>query len=343
MIIDPAAIATLRPPVEASFTDIWLAGLSKAPHSEALLPLAEGDQLRDGQYRIVDRYMLGGQSTVYLAARSGTECSSALEEASPTQDKAAAADLVIKEAILPVFNDKTKMAKCLIDFENQTKLLGDLSHPGLVRVVDSFVEGSRGFVVMERVRGSSLMSIVHEKGAMEPALVLDLARQMCDILGYLHSQSPAVIHRDFTPDNLLLDAAGKIKLVDFGVAQKDSEHVTATVVGKHAYMPPEQFRGRTGSASDLYAMGATLYFLLTGLEPTPLTKLKLDDQGTGAPLQVEARKRLAALVASLTEFDEKDRPGGALAVLTMLNTVYETPSVEDAHTIRLPNKESMLG
>jgi serine/threonine-protein kinase len=85
----------------------------------------------------------------------------------------------------------------------------------------------------------------------------------------LHSSS--TIHRDFTPDNLILNSKGKLKLIDFNVAQQIQEGSTGTIVGKHAYVPPEQFRGKAVLQSDLYAFGATLHYLLTGADPEPIS------------------------------------------------------------------------
>jgi serine/threonine protein kinase len=79
------------------------------------------------------------------------------------------------------------------------------------------------------------------------------------------------VHRDFTPDNLILTSSGLVKLIDFNVAQQTSGTVTATVVGKHSYLPPEQFRGKAAPGSDIYALGAMLSFLLTAKEPEPLS------------------------------------------------------------------------
>jgi serine/threonine-protein kinase len=95
---------------------------------------------------------------------------------------------------------------------------------------------------------------------------------MCTILEYLHNLTPPVVHRDFTPDNLILRKDGTLKLVDFNVAQQTESTATGTVVGKHAYLPPEQFRGLPTTQSDIYAMGATLYYILTAQDPEPISE-----------------------------------------------------------------------
>ena len=80
-----------------------------------------------------------------------------------------------------------------------------------------------------------------------------------------------MVHRDFTPENLILSKEGVLKLVDFNVAQQQESTATGTVVGKHCFISPEQFRGKPTSQSDIYSMGATLYYLLTGEDPGPIT------------------------------------------------------------------------
>ncbi len=92
----------------------------------------------------------------------------------------------------------------------------------------------------------------------------------CGLLDLLHANS--IVHRDFTPDNLILNSKGQLKLIDFNVAQQIQEGSTGTIVGKHAYVPPEQFRGKATSQSDLYAFGATMFYLLTGKDPEPISQ-----------------------------------------------------------------------
>lgn len=93
---------------------------------------------------------------------------------------------------------------------------------------------------------------------------------MSDIANKLNSCG--VVHRDFTPDNLILDSAGRLKLIDFNVAQQILSGSSGTIVGKHAYLPPEQFRGKACHQSDLYSLGCTLHFVLTGRDPEPISQ-----------------------------------------------------------------------
>src|SRR6185295_5237035 len=146
-----------------------------------------------------------------------------------------------------------------------------LQHSNIGQYYDIFVEYHRCYLVLEHINGKSLRAIVEESGPLGESQVVNLAKQMGEILQHLHGQSPPVVHRDFTPENLILDQDGTLKLIDFNVAQELEESATRTIVGKHSYLPPEQFRGKACPQSDIYALGATLYFLLTGEEPEPIT------------------------------------------------------------------------
>jgi serine/threonine protein kinase len=103
-----------------------------------------------------------------------------------------------------------------------------------------------------------------------------------------------------TPDNLMLSSDGRIKLLDFNVAQQLESNTTRTVVGKHNYMAPEQFRGKPTTQSDLYSLGCTLYYLIVGADPTPLTCLKTSDK-------VAVPADLDELISQLTKLEPADR------------------------------------
>jgi serine/threonine-protein kinase len=101
------------------------------------------------------------------------------------------------------------------------------------------------------------------------------AHEIADVMQYLHSQSPPIVHRDVTPDNLVLDRTGVIKLIDFGAANQLLTTATGTLVGKQAYISPEQFRGKAVAQSDIYSLGCTLYYLATGGDPEALSQSEL--------------------------------------------------------------------
>jgi serine/threonine protein kinase len=158
-------------------------------------------------------------------------------------------------------------------FKLEAKLLGDLIHPNLPRVIDHFlIPGQGQYLVMDFVDGEDLQEKLDKtSGPLSESQVIPWIGQICDALAYLHSQKPAIIHRDIKPANIKITPDGKAMLVDFGIA-KVYDALLSTNVGARAitpgYSPHEQYgKGKTDTRTDVYALGATLYALLTGGEP----------------------------------------------------------------------------
>ncbi len=163
-------------------------------------------------------------------------------------------------------------------FYQEASVLARLDHPNLPKVSDYFSEGERDYLVMDFVRGEDLKTLMDQarrEGRFLPLSdVVDWARQILDALEYLHHQDPPVIHRDIKPSNLKVTPSGLIKLVDFGlVKQMIPDEMTVTVIqgrGTAIYTPLEQYGGDSGHTeprTDLYALGATLYHMLTNHAP----------------------------------------------------------------------------
>lgn len=257
---DLQVLSTLEKQQENTYTELWLQNLAQPPQRERLTPLPVGAMLKENMYKVTAVIGGGGQGTAYL--------STVLKP--PTQEHFPQ-NVVLKEYILPLHVTRDARKGSVERLQNEAKLLRALDHRQVVRLLDFFIEDHRGYLVLEQITGESLRQKVKRDGALSSSLVTELALQMCDILEYLHGQTPPVVHRDFTPDNLMLDGEGWLHLIDFNVAMQTSSNTTATVVGKHAYLPPEQFSGKPVVQSDIYAMGGTLHFLLTGEEPEPLS------------------------------------------------------------------------
>ena len=159
-------------------------------------------------------------------------------------------------------------------FEREARLLARLNHPVLPRVSDFFTEDDRAFFVMQYVEGEDLATLLAQQpGPLPRHTVVAWADQLLDAIIYLHTHDRQIIHRDIKPHNLKITAAGKIALLDFGLAraQRRSEDETSgdSVYGfSPRYAPLEQIHDTgTGPQSDIYALGATLYHLLTGVKP----------------------------------------------------------------------------
>lgn len=253
-ILEPFRIASPK----QSYTELWLRELSGAPKRDKLTPLLEGAELEQSTYTILKKVGVGGQATVYLAE------SRKHPENNP---------VVLKEFVLPVFPDIRVRKRAAERFQSEASMLGKLDHPRIAKFLDLFVEDHRAYLVIEHIEGHSLKERVGMEGPLPEKQVVELALQICEILQYLHNQEPPVIHRDLTPDNIMLGLDGFAKLIDFSVAQEVSSGVTGSVVGKPNYISPEQFRGKPSTQSDIYSFGATLYYLLVGDDPPPITVL----------------------------------------------------------------------
>ncbi len=248
--LNPRVTEALQPPIDHSYTELWLQALSEPPQRERLKPLASGVTLKDGRIKVHGTIGVGGQGQAYLA-----------------EDTDNGQKIVLKEFLLPVYVDVDVRRSALESFENEAKILSNLAHPQIVKLIDYFIEDHRAYLVMEHIEGSNLRQLIAASGIRSEEQVEELARQMCIILEYLHGLSPPVVHRDFAPDNLIMQPNGLLKLIDFNVAKQSESTAMGSVVGKHAYLPPEQFRGQPVPQSDIYAMGATLFYLLTGRDP----------------------------------------------------------------------------
>ena len=294
---EAAAVQALELPPDYSYTELWLQALSGPPKRERLTPLEHGANLRNNRY-VVDKPLgVGGQGTAYLA-----------------YDNELGQSVVMKEFILPVFVDVNVRRQSLESFEKEARILRQLDHNQIVKLIDFFVEDHRGYLVLEHIDGSSLRDIVLASGALPEPDVRGLALQMCLMQNYLHSLIPPVVHRDFTPDNLILNKDGTLKLVDFNVAQQKETTSTGTVVGKHAYLPPEQFRGHPTTQSDIYSMGASLFFLLTAQEPEPI------NQQHPRRLKPELSESIDRMVARATAIELTDRYASASELAHDLNS-----------------------
>lgn len=159
----------------------------------------------------------------------------------------------------------------IASFKKEAAILIDLRHPALPRVIDFFPRGTdRWYLVMDFIEGKNLAAVLGERGRLEEAEVLRWTRQLCEILDFLHGQDPPIIFRDLKPSNIMLTPQDQIKLVDFGIARHFRPGIGSDTAayGSTGFAPPEQYGDRqTNVRSDIYALGATMHYLLTGIDP----------------------------------------------------------------------------
>lgn len=209
------------------------------------------DSVLQGRYRITQLLGQGGMGAVYLASDA----------------RFASRTCVIKE-MLDHFNDPEQRAQATESFHREADLLSTFKHPGIPEVYDRFTEANRHYLVMEYINGVDLEQRLIDNGIpFSEKEVIAWSIQCCDVLSYLHHQKPAIIYRDMKPANIITTAWGKAYLVDFGIARFFNPVTRGTMIGTQGYAPPEQYRGQVEPRSDLYALGATMHYLLTGRDP----------------------------------------------------------------------------
>src|SRR5438270_1010389 len=172
----------------------------------------------------------------------------------------------IKEMSLSNVQENEK-AQAIQNFLAEARILSRLNHPNLPAFTDFFTEGTRHFLVMEYIDGSTLENLLEQNGGpFSERRVLGWARQLCDVLEYLHSQQPPVIFRDMKPGNIMLTRSGRIKLIDFGIARlfRASISQDTQLLGTPGFAPPEQYgSAQTDERSDIYSLAMTLFQLMT--------------------------------------------------------------------------------
>jgi serine/threonine protein kinase len=174
-------------------------------------------------------------------------------------------------------------------FEREAAILKTLSHPAIPQYLDYLEldgKNGKGFAIVQTyIEAKSLEQHLKAGRSFSETEIKEIAKALLEILTYLHGHTPPVIHRDIKPSNILLanrsgNSVGQVYLVDFGSVQTlaGKEGGTVTVVGTYGYMPPEQFGGRAVPASDIYSLGATLIYLVTGSHPADLPQKNLKIQ-----------------------------------------------------------------
>ncbi|MBP9094728.1 serine/threonine protein kinase, partial [bacterium] len=279
-----------------SFTQMWEDELTSRYSSTAYIPLNPGQRLQDNNLKVVRQLALGGWSAIYLVQEANTKLK------------------VLKESVIPPGTSEIIKEKAQSMFLREAQLLLKLSHPQIVQVYQHFVEDNRHYLLLDYVSGQTVKQAVKLQGPYHQLDVVDYGKQMAVILIYLHSQTPPVLHRDLTPDNLIIDKQ-KLTLIDFGAANEMLGTATGTMVGKQSYIAPEQFQGHATAQSDLYALGATLYFMLTGVEAIPMT------QSSPQKLEPAISTTLNRLVEELTAQDQANRPASANELKARLTAV----------------------
>jgi eukaryotic-like serine/threonine-protein kinase len=265
--------------------------------------MSDGSKL--GKYRLLHSLATGGMGEVFLARHEGP---------------AGFSKLVVVKRLLPYLASDPVFVKL---FLAEAKLAAQLSHPNVVQIYELGEESGSWFIAMEHVHGKSLRTVINQQLAtvrsFPPVLAARIAWQALQGLEHAHRSKDEggrpleIVHRDVTPENLMLSYDGAVKLVDFGIAKATSAGTThaRTPKGKYSYMSPEQIGGGAlDPRTDVYGLGVTLYELLSGVRPfiadNPLTLAKLISEAPPPPLVEQQPGLPEALGAIVMRAIDKD-------------------------------------
>ncbi len=230
-------------------------------------------------------------------------------------------------------------------FQRETALLAQLRHPHIPACWDAFTENGTHYLVSDLIEGRALQDVIEQDGPARESDVIRWGIHLCDALVYIHSQQPPIVHRDMKPDNVIITPEGDAVLVDFGIARRYEAGKRDTMkIGTWGYLPPEQKAGRTEPRSDLYALGGTLYFALTGKDPQLINIMDINLQwrkdisfppvratNPSVSAELEAILLQATRVAVEQRYASASEMLGELRRLHTLQQTYPCPHCQQAN------------
>jgi serine/threonine-protein kinase len=243
--------------------------------------MESSNDIIDGRYKIIETIGKGGMSVVYKAIN-------------------------IKLNNVWTIKEVTLDPKAGIDFLAEPNILKHLDHTALPRIVDIISEKNKLYIVMDYIDGTSLNVLLEQSMTIPEEKIVTWAKELCEVLRYLHSQPNPIIYRDMKPGNIMLTKEGKIKLIDFGIARQYKENSTAdtVIIGTRGYAAPEQYGNhQTDVRTDIYSLGITLYHLVTGKGPNdpPYELVPVRD------INDKLSQGIEYIIAKCTQQDPKQR------------------------------------
>lgn len=239
-----ALIATLK-----AHTNTQVKAITRDVKKNGTLQQLQIGTIIDGKYRIIEKLGQGGYCEVFLVCNEKTNKHWAMKAISKSSER---------------------YTEFMHNLSTEIFLLNNLKHPGIPSVIDIIDTSKYLLVVMDYIEGVSLSKVIEENGAQSEEIVLRWAKQLTEAVSYLHSQTPAIIHNDLKPGNIMLKPDGNIMLIDFGTAKKLEDGLNDTVcLGTRFFAAPEVFgSGKVDQRTDIYSIGVTLYSIITGNDPS---------------------------------------------------------------------------
>jgi serine/threonine protein kinase len=212
-------------------------------------------QILDGKYEIIKVLGRGGMGTVYLSKNTRLGNLWAIKE----------------------INSQWKNQ---MDFLTEPNILKNLKHIGIIRIVDIFFQDKNLYIVEDYIEGKTLKEYVDGNGPLSSEFVKNFSLQLCSILDYLHSLNPPIVYRDLKPSNIMITPHNKVVLIDFGIARvyKEGQEEDTAILGSMGYIAPEQLiKNQSNAKTDIYSLGVTMFFMLTGKSISLPTELMFEE------------------------------------------------------------------
>ncbi len=237
-------------------------------------------------------------------------------------------DVAVKELLIEAFSNPTEKQEALKQFLLESKILLKLNHPNLPKFEDYFDCNGKRYMIMEYVKGDKLKTLVEKfEGFWEEEQVIKWGIELCDVIGYLHTREPnPIIFRGLCPENVIVAEDGRLKLIDFGISKiflPQSKTLAVAKTAKLHFSPMEQYTSQTNERTDIYAIGATLYYILTKVPPIDSIERVLNS----VPLpsckkyNPHASPELEKILFRAMEVEQDNRYKSVFSMIEALNTL----------------------
>lgn len=251
-------------------------------------------QVLDSKYEIIKVLGRGGMGIVYLCKNS-------------------------RLGNLWAVKEVNSQWKNKVDFLAEPNILKNLSHIGIIRIIDIFYENDNLYIVEDYIEGKTLKEHVDANGPMSSELVEDISLQLCSILDYLHSSNPSIVYRDLKPSNIMIKPSNKVVLIDFGIARiyKENQEGDTMILGSKGYMAPEQLVNiQSNAQTDIYSLGATMFFMLTGKSISLPTEIMFQEN-----YPEHASKSLVKVIQKASSIEPERRYSDVKLMMSELNAI----------------------
>ncbi len=292
--------------------------------------------MQSGKYTIEKKIGEGGFGITYRAIQSGLNRTVCIKEYFPA---GRSTRITAHNSVMPQGIDEALFEKYRQAFKKEAETLASLQHPSIVEVIDIFDENNTSYMVMPFIEGRTLQQIVEQQGPIDYPQAVNYLAQVADAVGYIHQRN--ILHRDIKPDNIIVTAEYRAILIDFGSAREfiNDKTQAQTSIVTHGYAPTEQYsnNSRKGAYTDIYALGATFYYILTGKVPLDAVARMTDEMIEPKKLNPSIPEEANRTILKAMQMKAGDRHQSAQDFMDDLRNVHPSqPTVSQAAAYTTP-------